>query len=147
MSEESLSRAERELDRSIKALRAGTGSAVLNLGRIGRDTAKTVAPRQTGALANNIELRTKNVDGVQVFSKNPLASDHLTNPYRDEPFDLVTWMHSQTVNGAGFINPDAKRPEDHVRSGDAKYMFTAAERVDNLGGKVTEQELKKFGIR
>lgn len=138
----SFQKAKKELDRSIKSLENGTGSALLNLGRIAKNTARVVAPRRSGKTARNIVLRRKNRLGVVVVAQNPTFGDEATNPYRDSPFNLVRWMHQDRVRGAGFYNRKVSKPEEHIYSGDPKFMFRAQESVEKKARDVTVNELR-----
>ena len=138
----SFKKARKELDRSVKSLESGTGSALLNLGRIGKNTARVVAPKNTGKTVKNIVLKKKGRFRVSVVAQNPTRGDEATNPYRSSAFNLVRWMHQDRVRGAGFYNPTASTPEEHIRSGDPKFMFRAKESVDKKARDVTMNELR-----
>jgi hypothetical protein len=138
----SFRKARKELDRSIQSLKRGTGSALLNLGRIAKNTARVVAPRSSGKTMRNIVLRKKGVRGIEVVAQNPTYGDEATNPYRDSAFNLVRWMHQDKVRGAGYYNPNVSRPEEHIYSGDPKFMFRAQESVEKKARDVTVNELR-----
>lgn len=138
----SFRKAKKELDRSIQSLESGTGSALLNLGRIAKNTARVTAPRDTGKTVKNIVLRRKGELGVSVVVQNPTSGDEATNPYRESAFNLVRWMHQDKVRGAGYYNPSARTPEEHIKSGDPKFMFRAKESVDKRASDVIMIELR-----
>jgi hypothetical protein len=111
-----ISKAQQKLKRAEAQLREGTGDAVKQLAVYTKNRARMHAPRYTGKTISEIRKEKVGYNRYRVRARNPTAS-------RNDGFNLVKWMHQTSVKSAGRV--PANRPEDHIRSGKAKFMDAA----------------------
>jgi len=152
----------KRFERSKVQLRAGTGSAIKNLGRVAKGVAVRKAPQSTvsGAEAEEFAKARSRLLGTTVPPHQPGSTKasiklfqneggrnqstlKLLNPTSERRnFNLGVWMHQQTVSSVGLPGVDVTRPEDWIKSGDPKFMFRAQERVRSEGAEAILNELK-----
>ena len=107
---------------------------VEELGKIGKQFARTIAPYDSGATFRNIVLRKGNSDHeAVVMAQNPTRGDgHKRNIAN---FNLVRWMHT------------SPRAAAHIYSGDEHFMYTTREYLRRIGGKAVTGRYRRVIIR
>jgi len=89
---------------------------VSDLSRFTQQRAVRYAPRDTGRTQSHIRIEKAGPQTRRVVAKNPSI-------YRHRGFNLPRWMHARTVQSAGYF--PASSPEDHINTGNPKFMDAA----------------------
>jgi len=98
------------------------------LARMGQAYAKSIVPRDTGKTANLIKVFSgTDSEGpyAKIIAQNPTANDGHFRQMKN--FNLVRWMHT------------SPKAASHIRTGDERFMFTMAERMQIESKRVVRQ--------
>jgi hypothetical protein len=117
-----LSRIRRNVDK-------GAQKEVRYLANVGRDFAKGIAPKETGSLANLIQVKEVTRMGgfqAEIISKNPKSNRKYPGRGKYKDFSLPLWL-KETGGIFRSPNPFGKVGTRHIKSGDPGYMDTTKE--------------------
>lgn len=121
----------KKLKRASKKIDSGAQEAVNEIGELGKNYARSIAPYRTGQVYRNIKLFKGKAYEVKIQALNPIRS------YPGEPhqrnianFNLVRWMHT---------SPKAR---GHIKSGDPIFMTTTARYLRAKAGEVARKNIK-----
>lgn len=126
--------AQRFLDRVKSEARSGAADTVDDLANYAKFTARSEAPRLTGRTAQNIRKHTTGSLSRSVVAHPSSRNRHV---------NLPAWMHNRKVESAGYF--PANKPEDHIQSGNPKFMDAAKIKAERVAEQFIEQNIDISG--
>lgn len=129
-------RAERRLRNLEREIRQKSDATVNELGRLGKDKAKSIVPYYSGNTFKSIRRRTtRGSQGAEarIFIEPYILDDgHVRNIAN---FSLVRWMHT------------SPRAVGHIKSGDRLFMYTTRNYLNEIKTGVAQGKFKNINIR
>ena len=142
----------RHLARVKRLIAKGSDKALHELGKLGKNKARQLAPKDSGRTASLIrlqKLRTNQGIRYQIQAQNPTkgGTHRILGPGKyGSQFNLVKWM-AETNGIFQSDNPFGKAGTKHIRTGDPRFMRTTKVYLNSIKKGVAQGTFKNINLR